>query len=35
LRVAVRAWLRRSPLDGLAKKTGKILGRVEAWRRFR
>jgi CelD/BcsL family acetyltransferase involved in cellulose biosynthesis len=34
-RVGLRALLRRSPLEGLAKRTGKILGRVETWLRFR
>jgi CelD/BcsL family acetyltransferase involved in cellulose biosynthesis len=34
-RVGLRAMLRRSPLDGLVKKTGEILGRVETWLRFR
>ena len=35
LRLSVRARMRRGPLDGLAKKTGTILGRLENRSRFR
>ena len=35
LRRAVSAWLHRGPLDGLAKKAGKIVGRAETRWRFK
>src|ERR1700693_1077442 len=34
-RVGARAWLRRGPLDGLKKKTGKSVGRLKTRLRFR